>query len=1066
MISYKFNNLLGVPYNGGDLVFTSNSSNLISNVDNRICVNDIKYNRTHVLGCESRSNIKRMCISTDETILICIDVDNYGILVNFSNGLILNRMKFPGSEVSYICFSNSGEYVAAAIDNGVYIWNSPNISVGWKLILYRKHIFHNARVNTISWSDCDNFIVTSSNDMTVRLISVKNVDDFDTVAFVSHKNPVMGAFFTKNSHSIFSVSSEGVIIFWMPDNDKNNNNKKVIKPGKILPRQRTENKKKRIDSVSNEKLNDCVYNETKSKGLASEKWIEALRAYVNQSKGSIVNGCTFNKNKNIVAVSTSNGVFTLYGVSVGLNSAESSLSNGDVIQDPDNIQIHSIHTFSLSNSPLTSIKFSNNGEWLAIGASRANQLIIWEWQSESYILKQQGHSFGVQCSNFSPAGLDQGKWTGRASHDDNLGIGSRTVIATGGVDGKLKLWDISTGYNFVTFSDHTSPISKVIFNPQGNVVLSASLDGSIRAYDIMRYRNFRTFTIKNIHDKGNRNINGGINKTSDIEQFTCLAMDRTGDIVVAGTQGEYKIYVWCFRTGKILDILHGHTSNIVDVAFCPSLSSPGILASASWDGTVRIWDLYGRIKKGAVGESLIHSSSVLSIAFDPRGNNILAASTLSGNITFWDISKGNVEGSINGLRDIHSGRGFSDAFSANNSVKGGKKSEKIFGGISNDNINRNQHFSSICYTSNGRFLLASSRNSPRVCLYDTMTKTLVSTVNLTNSRFFYGIRMELNSGSNMNKKRKHISSSDNPNEILNPLNKLNDRESIIKEHKSLPGAFVGEFTKLNIQKQFIVYQISFSQNSMHWIASTSHGAYLYTLDTLGNSYLGSSSHLDTLDTFKRQIITKEVNYDNIRNFINDGDYLRAFILSLAMNDLNVLIHAYVNIPISSVDFIVQNIAPFLQPNILNFLRIVTNPLSKQFFRLERHLIWLESIIRIHGNTFLNLNESFSNNPITFFGIEDYKTKKHKEIISNYDKIDNSSENESDNDVNKKGDTNGSNNKLRQNKLVLLSSNLNSCDTRSVFLAILMNLSQIYSFSRQVYDSNCSITHYLSIKMSQ
>ncbi|KAK6590948.1 WD repeat [Cryptosporidium xiaoi] len=1060
MISYKFNNLLGVPYNSGDLVFTSDSSNLISNVDNRICINDIKYNRTHVLGCESRSNIRRMCISPDEKILICIDVDNYGIIVNFNKGLILNRMKFPGSEVNYICFSNSGEYVAAAIDNGVYIWNSPDINVGWQLILYRKHMFHNARVNTISWSDCDSFIVTSSNDLTVRLISIKDVSNFDTVAFVTHKNPVMGAFFTKNSHSIFSVSSEGVIIFWMPSSERNCNGKKVIKPEKILPRQKAENKRKKIDSNTNKTTNSIENNQVSSNNLTSEVWIEALRAYVNQSKGSIVNGCTFNKNKNLVAISTSNGVFTLYGISVGLSSSEA-LSSNEVVKDPDNIQIHSIHTFSLSNSPLTSMKFSNNGEWLAIGASKTNQLVIWEWQSESYVLKQQGHNFGVQCSSFSPAGLDKGKWTSRASHDDNLGIGCRTIIATGGIDGKLKLWDISTGYNFVTFSDHTSPISKVTFNPQGNVVLSASLDGTIRAYDIMRYRNFRTFTINNIPEKGNWNINGGNNKTSNIEQFTCLAMDRTGDIVVAGTQGEYKIYVWCFRTGKILDILHGHTSNIVDVSFCPSLSSPGILASASWDGTVRIWDLYGRIKKGAVGESLTHSSSVLSIAFDPRGNNILAASTLSGNITFWDINKGNVEGIINGLRDIHSGRGFSDAFSANNSIKGEKKSEKIFGGNSNDNINRNQHFSSICYTSNGRFLLASSRNSPRVCLYDTVTKILVSTVNLTNSRFFHGIRMELNSGSNKNKKRKYVSSSDNPNETWNPINRLNDKESIINDHKSLPGTVVGEFTKLNIQKQFTVYHISFSQNSTHWIASTSHGAYLYTLDILGNSYLGSSSHLNTLDTFKKQIITKEVNYDNIRNFMNDGDYLRAFILALAMNDLNVLTNTYIHIPISSVDFIVQNIASFLQPNILNFLRIVTNPSNKQFFRIERHLIWLESIIRIHGNVFLNLNETFNNNPTTFFGISDYKIKNHIEVANNNQDGDNSDEDDNNEDKNSNNI-----NKLKQNKLALLSSNLNDCDTRSIFLAILMNLSQIYSFSKQVYDSNSSIIHYLSLKMKQ
>ncbi|KAL3129549.1 WD repeat-containing protein [Cryptosporidium hominis] len=1002
---YKFNNLLGVPYNGGDILFFSDSSNLVSNVDNRICVHDIKFNRTHVLGCEARSNISKMCLSPDESILICVDEDNYGSIVNFSKGLILNRMQFPGS-VGFICYSHNGNYIAAAIDSGIYIWHAPCISKGWQLILKRKHIIHNSKVNSLDWSRCGRFLLTASNDMTVRLISIEKIDHFDTVAFIAHKNPVVGSYFTKNMQFIFSVSSEGVIIFWKPSSKKESRGKKVFTPQKILPRQIKKsraNTKLALDTDSD--IEPEFYD-----GIRSKYWIEALRAYVNQSKGAIITGCTFNYEKNLVAISTSNGVFTLYGISVGLDSDS---------LDPSNVLINSIHTFSLSNSPLTSLKFGAKGEWLAVGAAKTGQLIIWEWQSESYILKQQGHSFGIQSSSFSPVGLTQGKWNGKASHDDYLGIGSRTIIATGGVDGKVKLWDISSGYNFATFSDHIAPVSKVIFNPQGNVILSASLDGSIRAYDIMRYRNFRTLTAE--EDTG--------------VQFTCVAVDRAGDLVVAGSQGEEcKIYVWSFQTGKLVDKLSGHTSNIVDIAFCPSLSSPGILASASWDGTVRIWDLYARVGKGATGETLVHSSSVLSIAFDPRGNNMLATSSLSGSITFWDINKGTVEGSIDGLRDIHSGRSSSSAFSANNSKGGGGR----LGAKTNQNINRNQHFSSICYNSNGRFLLASSRNSARVCLYDTLTFTLVSTVQLTNSRFFSGIRMELNSNLNSNKKKKRIPDSENPDEIWSSSNRLIEKEKIIREHNSLPGTIVGEFSSPSRQSHFSVYEVAFSQNSSHWIASTSHGAFLFCIDTLGNSYSGSSTHLNMLDTFKKQIMTKEVNVSNIDHFLKEGDFLRGLILALAMNNFNILAKAYIQIPITSIDYIVQNIVSFFLPNMLNFLRIVTSPNNKQFFRLERHLIWVESIIRVHGNTFLNVNETLSES-----------LNNSKTIFENNAENKNSEESE----------------KLKQNKLAILSTNLSDCDTRSIFLAILMNISQIYSFSRQIYDSNCSILHYISSKLT-
>lgn len=63
--------------------------------------------------------------------------------------------------------------------------------------------------------------------------------------------------------------------------------------------------------------------------------------------------------------------------------------------------------------------------------------------SFSDVLKQQGHTSDVNTLSFSPDGQ---------------------LVATGGADGKLKLWNTQTGFCFVTFAEHTAPITCVQFS--------------------------------------------------------------------------------------------------------------------------------------------------------------------------------------------------------------------------------------------------------------------------------------------------------------------------------------------------------------------------------------------------------------------------------------------------------------------------------------------------------------------------------------------------------------------------------------------------------------------------
>ena len=96
--------------------------------------------------------------------------------------------------------------------------------------------------------------------------------------------------------------------------------------------------------------------------------------------------------------------------------------------------------------------------------------------------------------------------------------------------------------------------------------------------------------------------------------------------------------------------LEGHTDLVSSVAFSPD----GTLASGSWDGTARLWNIETRRQKARLQQGS-GDSKVVSVAFSPEGN-ILAA--VSGGAGLWDVA---TERRIANLRG--GGQPYSAAFS-------------------------------------------------------------------------------------------------------------------------------------------------------------------------------------------------------------------------------------------------------------------------------------------------------------------------------------------------------------------------------------------------------------------
>ncbi|EHA51562.1 periodic tryptophan protein 2 [Pyricularia oryzae 70-15] len=572
---FKFSNLLGTVYCRGNLLFSPDGTHLYSPVGNRVTVFNLVDNKSYTLPFAHRKNIVRLDLTPRGNLLLSVDEDGHAILTNVVRRISIYHFSFR-TAVTALSFSPSGRHFAVGIGRRIEVWQvpqTPDSATGddglefAPFVRHHSHAAHFDEVRHIEWSRDSRFFLSASKDLTARIWSLNQEEGFTPTVLSGHRQGVVGAWFSMDQETIYTVSKDGAVFDWQ-----------YVGP-----------QDKEDDDMDGADESDL-------------RWRIVKRHYFMQNNASL-KCAAFHAESNLLVAGFSNGIFGLYEM-------------------PD---FNLIHTLSISQNGIDFVSINKSGEWLAFGASKLGQLLVWEWQSESYILKQQGHFDSMNALAYSPDGKR---------------------IVTAADDGKLKVWDIESGFCIVTFTEHTSGVTACQFAKKGNVLFTASLDGSIRAWDLIRYRNFRTFT------------------APTRLSFSCMAVDPSGEVVAAGSLDSFDVHIWSVQTGQLLDQLSGHEGPVSAVAFAPD---GGLLVSGSWDKTARIWSVFNRTQ---TSEPLQLQADVLSVAVRPDSSQ-LAVSTLDGQISFWSVTEAQQVSGVDGRRDVSGGRKITDRRTAANA--GGTK---------------------------------------------------------------------------------------------------------------------------------------------------------------------------------------------------------------------------------------------------------------------------------------------------------------------------------------------------------------------------------------------------------
>lgn len=818
--NFKFSNLLGQVYNRGNIVFSDDGNKLISPVGNRINVYDLINSKSFTFDYEHRKPVSCLDVSDNGNLMLSIDIDGRSILVNFKTKHVLHHFNFK-EKISKVKFSPCGKFFAISAGRFLQIWklsfNTENddengdsadgIKEFQPFVKYRTHAGHSSDLINLTWSKDSRFILTTSKDLTTKIWSLtKEEQGLASMTFSGHKDYVMGAFFSDDQEKIYTVSRDGALFQW--------------------------------EYTKNPSLEESDEEEKEDEeeiDLSQYSWRITDKKYF-YNRPALVSTVTFHSESNILLVGFTSGEFRIYEMP----------------------SFNLIQKLSIGSNSVTTLSINKTGEWLALGSKKLGQLVVYEWQSESYILKQQGHFDVMNSLCYSPDG---------------------SKLVTGSDDGKLKIWDVNSGFCLATFTEHQSSVTQVKFAQRGQVLYSASLDGTVKAWDLIRYRNFRTFT------------------STERLSFQCLAVDPSGEIVCAGSQDSFEIFVWNVQTGQLLDTLSGHTGPISHLQFS---KENGILASASWDKTIRIWSIFSRSQDVEPIEVFSDVTS-LTIKFDGKH---VACSTIQGQILIFDIEGAKQIGNIDAVKDIKVGRHLNDRFESKNSDRG-------------------RFFKTINYSFDGEAIVAAGDNNS-ICLYDVKNEVLLKKFTVSNNMLLDGTQELLNSS-----KMTEFGSLD----LVEGADEDED-EPVIKE--TIPGSRRGgDLSSRSVKQEIRVTSVQFSPTASQFACTSTVGLLIFSVD---ETLLFDPFDLDF-----------EITPMAVKEAIAEKEYLEAFIMSFRLNDYHIINEVYESIPLKDISIICKNIPlPYLN-RILKFI----GEYSMESYHLEFNLIWIKHILSFHGKYIMN-----------------------------------------------------------------------------------------------------------------